>query len=71
MSASLLPTELRYACRIHAALLDQFIEITRLEIEKQPAGFVKDSLQELLDSLRTDRKHYGALASVIAVDNAA
>jgi light-regulated signal transduction histidine kinase (bacteriophytochrome) len=72
MSPSLIPAELRNACRTHARLLDGFIELTRAELDKQSCSFAQESLREMLEALRSDRKHYGTLAGLVAVvDNRA
>jgi len=63
--------ELRKACRIHARLLDAFIEMTQKELNQLQPGFAEESLQESLEKLRAARKSYGSLAGVVAVSNAA
>jgi len=63
--------EVRKACRIHARLLDAFIEMTQKELNQLPPGFAEESLQESLEKLRAARKSYGATAGVVAVSNAA
>ena len=63
--------ELRSACRVHARLLDSFIELTRVELEHQTCAFAQESLRESLELMRADRKAYGAMAGLIAVSDAA
>jgi hypothetical protein len=72
MASSPIAAELRNASRVHARLLDGFIEMTRTELDKQSCSFAQESLREMLESLRADRKHYGTLAGLVAVvDNRA
>ena len=72
MAASpMVADEVRKACRIHARLLDAFIELTQKELNQLPPGFTEESLQESLEKLRAARKNYGAMAGVVAVSNAA
>jgi hypothetical protein len=63
--------EVRKACRIHARLLDAFIEMTQKELNQLSPGFAQESLQESLETMRAARKNYGAMAGVVAVSNAA
>lgn len=63
--------EVRKACRIHARLLDAFIEMTQKELKQLSPGFAEESLRESLESMRAARKNYGAMAGVVAVSNAA
>ncbi len=67
MNPSHVPAEVRAACRVHARLLDSFIDITRAEIDRQTCQFTQESLRETLETLRSDRKAYGTLAGVMAV----
>lgn len=72
MAASpMVAEEVRKACRIHARLLDAFIELTQKELNQLQPGFTEESLQESLEKLRAARKSYGAMAGVTAVSNAA
>ena len=68
--------ELRDACRTHVRLLDKLIELTASELEASSSDFTTESLQELLESMREERRTYGAFASPVTVytaqiDNAA
>lgn len=67
MSAPKVAEEVRQACRIHARLLDSFIETTVSELERLSPGFAEESLREALEKMRAARKAYGALAGVVAV----
>lgn len=71
MPMPIVADEVRHACRIHARLLDTFIELTRSEIEKLEPGFAEESLREALETMRAARKAYGTLAGVVQVSNAA
>lgn len=63
--------ELRKACRIHARLLDAFIDMTEKELHQVPPGFAEESLREALEEMRSARKQYGSMAGVVVVSNAA
>ncbi|HYD30782.1 MAG TPA: hypothetical protein VEB64_07955 [Azospirillaceae bacterium] len=67
MSAPKIAQEVRQACRIHARLLDSFIEMTVSELEELQPGFAEESLREALEKMRAARKAYGSLAGVVAV----
>lgn len=59
--------EVRRAALVHARLLDSFIQLTEKELGQQDAGFVEESLRELLDLLRTERRTYGTASGVVKV----
>ena len=63
--------EIRAASRIHARLLDAFIKLTDDELSRSRHGFAEESLQELLEKLRSERKEYGVTAGLIGIVNAA
>ena len=71
MRTPVIAPEIRSACRVHARLLDTFIELTRAELDNQTCTFAQESLRETLEMMRADRKAYGALGGLIAVSNAA
>ena len=71
MRTPVIAPELRSASRVHARLLDSFIELTRAELERQTCAFAQESLRETLELMRADRKTYGALGGLIAVSDAA
>ena len=71
MRNPVIASELRSACRVHARLLDTFIELTRAELDRQTCTFAQESLRETLETMRADRKAYGALGGLIAVSDAA
>ena len=56
MRTPVIAPELRSACRVHARLLDSFIELTRAELDRQTCAFAQESLRETLELMRADRK---------------
>lgn len=62
--------DLRQSAQVHARLLDQFMAITRQELARHESAFVQESLQELLGTLRDERRTYGMLggATPVAAD---
>ncbi len=68
MSSPMVADEVRTACRVHARLLDAFIDLTEKELSRLSPGFAEESLLESLEKMRAARKAYGGLAGVIAVD---
>lgn len=68
MPAPMVADEVRKACRIHARLLDAFIELTEKELAQVAPGFAEESLQESLEKMRAARKSYGGLAGVVVVE---
>lgn len=62
--------DLRQSAQVHARLLDQFMAITRQELERQDSAFVQESLTELLGTLRDERRLYGTLGAVAPVADA-
>lgn len=71
MPASAVADEVRKACRLHARLLDAFIELTQKELNQLPPGFAEESLRESLENMRAARKTYGSAGGVFVVSNAA
>jgi len=65
MRGSAIKEEIRIACHVHARLLDSFIALTEAELGRHESGFVEESLQEMLESLRSERKSFGALGGVV------
>lgn len=60
--------EISHSCRVHARLLDTFIALTEGELaEQETGGFVQESLQELLETLRIERRTYGLMAVPVLV----
>lgn len=68
MPVPMVADEVRHACRVHARLLDAFIDLTEKELAQLTPGFVEESLTESLEKLRAARKAYGGLAGVVAVE---
>ncbi len=59
--------ELCQSAQVHARLLDRFMAITRQELARHETDFVQESLQELLTTLRDERRTYGTLGAVAPV----
>lgn len=55
----------------HMALLDEFIRITKEKLGTQEDAFVRDSLGDLLLTLRDERDGYARLVEMPALDEAA
>ncbi len=69
MPAQMVADEVRMASRIHARLLDAFIDLTERELAGVSPGFAEESLMEALEALRAARKSYGSTAGVMVVSN--
>ncbi|WP_431857739.1 hypothetical protein [Azospirillum sp.] len=55
----------------HMALLDEFIRITKDKLGTQDDAFVRDSLGDLLLTLRDERDGYARLVEMPALEEAA
>jgi hypothetical protein len=55
----------------HMALLDEFIRITKDKLGNQEDAFVRDSLADLLLTLRDERDGYARLVEMPALETAA
>ena len=66
-------TDLRLAqsSRVHARLIERFIDVTESELAGQSDPFVRENLQDLLSTMRDDRRGYGMIGGVMAVSEAA
>ncbi len=53
--------DLENAAFVQARLLDHFISLAR-EAQDREAGFTRESLKELIDELREERRAVGAIA---------
>lgn len=60
-------TKIQSASRVHVTLLDSFIRITEDKIAAEGDAFVRDSLVDLLASLRDERDGYLRLTERPAV----
>lgn len=69
MPAHKVADEVRLASRIHARLLDAFIDLTERELAGLAPGFAEESLTEALEALRAARKSYGTTAGVMVISN--
>jgi hypothetical protein len=70
MRGPAIESDIRQSCHVHARLLDAFIALTAAELERCAQGFVEESLSELLETLRSERKVYGALGGVMPIQAA-
>lgn len=55
-----LSSNLEEAAFVQARLLDNFIAMAR-EVQDQEAGFTRDSLNDLIDNLREERRNMGQM----------
>ncbi|PWC39728.1 hypothetical protein [Azospirillum sp. TSO35-2] len=55
----------------HIALLNEFIRLTEDTIVEQDDAFVRDSLVDLLSSLRSERADYAEMIGTTALNRAA
>ncbi|MBP2298614.1 hypothetical protein [Azospirillum picis] len=69
MPAQKVADEVRKASRIHARLLDAFIDLTEQELAALTPGFAAESLLESLERMRDARKSYGSTAGVMVISN--
>lgn len=60
-------TKIQSASRAHLILLDSFIRITEDTIGAEGDAFIRDSLLDLLGSLRDEREGYVRLNAPLAV----
>lgn len=56
-----LPPNLLEAAFVQARLLDQFIAVAR-EAQDRESGFTHESLNDLIDTLRDERRSIGTMA---------
>ena len=59
------------ASQAHMALLDEFIRITKDKLGNQEDAFVRDSLADLLLTLRDERDGYARLVETPVLETAA
>lgn len=57
--------------RVHIALVDEFIQLTQNKIDAQGDAFVRESLYDLLATLREERAGYLELLNAAAMAKAA
>ncbi|QJE72581.1 hypothetical protein HHL28_05240 [Aerophototrophica crusticola] len=67
MRGVMIESEVRHSARVHAGLLDSFIALTEAELARHANGFVEESLRELLETLRNERRAYGVIGGVAPV----
>lgn len=57
--------------RVHIALVDEFIQLTQSKIDGQKDAFVRESLYDLLATLREERAGYLDLLNAASLVKAA
>ncbi len=57
--------------RVHIALVDEFIQLTQNKIDAQGDAFVRESLYDLLATLREERAGYLELLNAASMAKAA
>lgn len=63
--------QIKSASQTHVALLDEFIRVTKEKLAAHDDEFVRDSLADLLSSLRDERDGYARLADTRELATAA
>ena len=71
MSYSSASRRVQSASLTHMALLDEFIRITKEKLGTQEDAFTRDSLADLLLTLRDERDGYARLVEMPVLDEAA
>ena len=71
MACSSANRRVQSASLAHMALLDEFIRITKEKLGNQEDAFVRDSLGDLLLTLRDERDGYARLVEMPALEEAA
>ena len=71
MAFSSASSRVQSASLTHMALLDEFIRITKEKLGNQEDAFVRDSLGDLLLTLRDERDGYARLVELPALEKAA
>jgi hypothetical protein len=65
------PQHLRHASLTHVRLINSFIQIVHTEMDRQDCSFVRESLTEMLENLRSERQNYSLLSGIRVVEPAA
>jgi len=71
MTYSSASSRVQSASLTHMALLDEFIRITKDKLGTQEDAFIRDSLSDLLLTLRDERDGYARLIEMPALEQAA
>lgn len=71
MLASATTEKITTSSRVHIALVDEFIRLTQNKIDDQRDAFTRESLLDLLATLRDERAGYLDLLSAAALSKAA
>jgi len=64
-------SKIQAASQTHITLLDEFIRITKDKLASQEDAFVRDSLADLLLTLRDERDGYSRLIDAPVLESAA
>ncbi|WP_448207948.1 hypothetical protein [Azospirillum sp. sgz302134] len=67
MNTATFPGDVLEAATTHLSVLDDFIAITQAKLEETSNSFARDSLNDLLASLREQRDTYVTFATPIVV----
>jgi len=65
MRRSHVAADINEACLVHARLLDSFIELVREELKATDSAFLEDSLNEMMEQLRSERRLYGTVTPLV------
>jgi hypothetical protein len=71
MSVSTIRPQLAEAAAAHARIVERFIDHVAEELDGATGDFQRESLQDLLDKLRSERENYARLATLRVVRDAA
>lgn len=71
MSVSTIHPQLAEAAAAHARIVERFIDHVAAELDEATGDFQRESLQDLLDKLRSERENYARLATLRVVRDAA
>ena len=71
MIASTTVEKITTSSQVHIALVDEFIRLTQDKIDRQRDTFTRESLYDLLATLREERAGYLELLSAAALTKAA
>ena len=71
MIAAISAEKVTSSSRVHIALVDEFIQLTQNKIEAQNDPFVRESLYDLLATLREERAGYLDLLNAASLVKAA
>jgi hypothetical protein len=70
MTVSAIRPQVAEAAESHARIVDRFIQHVAAELDAATGDFQRESLQDLLDKLRQERKAYARVSSLRLVEAA-